>query len=293
MLGKESLKNLKPGREFFVGIDSDGCVFPTMELKHKECFIPNIIRCWKLQPVSKYVREAAEFINLYSKWRGVNRFPALLKVFDLLKGRPEVQRSAVRVPEVPALRKWVERESSLGNPALKAEIERNPDPVLIRALQWSEAVNAGIAEMVSGVPPFPGVREALERLDVKADMIVVSGTPGEALKREWMEHGIDGYVRVIAGQELGNKKEHLELAAGGKYDPEKILMIGDAPGDLNAARHVNALFYPVRPGREEESWEHFLSEALDKFLSGTYAGEYEAGLIEDFEKLLPEIPPWK
>ena len=133
MLGKESLKNLKPGREFFVGIDSDGCVFPTMELKHKECFIPNIIRCWKLQPVSKYVREAAEFINLYSKWRGVNRFPALLKVFDLLKGRPEVQRSAVRVPEVPALRKWVERESSLGNPALKAEIERNPDPVLIRA----------------------------------------------------------------------------------------------------------------------------------------------------------------
>ncbi len=293
MLGKESLKNLEPGREFFVGIDSDGCVFPTMELKHKECFIPNIIRCWKLQPVSKYVREAAEFINLYSKWRGVNRFPALLMVFDLLKGRPEVQRSAVRVPEVPALRKWVERESSLGNPALKAEIERNPDPVLIRALQWSEAVNAGIAEMVSGVPPFPGVRETLERLAVKADMIVVSGTPGEALKREWMEHGIDGYVRVIAGQEMGKKKEHLELAAGGKYDPEKTLMIGDAPGDLNAARHVKALFYPVRPGREEESWERFLSEALDKFLSGTYAGEYEAGLIEDFEKLLPETPPWK
>ena len=26
-----------------VGIDSDGCAFDTMEVKHKECFIPNTI----------------------------------------------------------------------------------------------------------------------------------------------------------------------------------------------------------------------------------------------------------
>jgi hypothetical protein len=29
-----------PQHEFLVGIDSDGCVFDSMELKHKECFIP-------------------------------------------------------------------------------------------------------------------------------------------------------------------------------------------------------------------------------------------------------------
>ena len=46
-----------------------------MELKHKECFIPNTINYWGLQGVSKYAREAAEFVNLYSKSRGVNRFP--------------------------------------------------------------------------------------------------------------------------------------------------------------------------------------------------------------------------
>jgi len=50
---------------FFVGIDSDGCVFDTMEIKHKECFTPNIIKHWGLQAVSKYAREAAEFVNLY------------------------------------------------------------------------------------------------------------------------------------------------------------------------------------------------------------------------------------
>ncbi len=293
MYSREILENFKPEKEFFVGIDSDGCAFPTMELKHKECFIPNIIKYWKLQPVSKYAREAAEFVNLYSKWRGVNRFPALLKVFDLLKERPEVQRSVVTIPEVKSLREWVERETALGNPALKKEVERTNDPILKQTLQWSEAVNETIADMVTGVPPFPGVKESLEKLQDKADIIVVSATPCEALEREWKEHGIDKYVKIIAGQEMGTKKEHLSLAASGKYPEDKILMVGDAPGDMRSAKSINALFYPINPGHEEESWERFYKEAIDRFFSGTYAGEYEKKLIEEFEKLLPETPPWK
>ena len=63
----------KPEHSFFVGIDSDGCAFDAMELKQKECFIPSTIRVWGLQPISKYAREAAEWVNLYSKWRGANR----------------------------------------------------------------------------------------------------------------------------------------------------------------------------------------------------------------------------
>ena len=38
------LVELKPTKEFFVGIDSDGCAFDSMEIKHKECFIPNFIK---------------------------------------------------------------------------------------------------------------------------------------------------------------------------------------------------------------------------------------------------------
>lgn len=293
MFSREDLKNLQPEQEFFIGIDSDGCAYPSMELKHKECFIPNIIKHWQLQPVSRYAREAAEFVNLYSKWRGINRFPALLMVFDLLAERDEVRRSGAQLPEVPSLRAWIEGEPSPGNPALKAEIEGNPDPVLMKTLAWSEAVNLTIADMVKGVPPFPGVRESLEKMRGRADAIVVSATPGEALAREWREHGIDGWVRLIAGQELGKKAEHLELAASGKYGPEKILMVGDAPGDLKAARAVGALFYPVNPGCEEASWERFRAEALDRFFAGTYTGSYEAELIADFEALLPDTPPWK
>jgi phosphoglycolate phosphatase-like HAD superfamily hydrolase len=290
---KEDLKNLTPKKTFFIGIDSDGCAFPSMELKHKECFVPNIVKHWKLQSISKYAREAAEFVNLYSQWRGENRFPALLRVFDLLKDRPEVQKSSVKIPEVPALRKWVASAPSLGNPTLKQEIEGNPDPDLIQTLKWSEAVNATIADMVFDVPPFPEVRQALEKMVEKADVIVVSGTPGEALQREWAEHDIARYVRIIAGQELGKKREHLDLTAGGKYPTEKMLMIGDAPGDMKAAKAVGAQFYPIKPGSEEQSWDRLLDEALERFFSGNYAGDYEDRLIEEFNELLPDRPPWK
>ena len=49
----QALAELQPRHGFFVGIDSDGCTFDTMETKHKECFCPNTVKHWSLQPVSK------------------------------------------------------------------------------------------------------------------------------------------------------------------------------------------------------------------------------------------------
>src|SRR5512147_1560194 len=103
----QPLKELAKDKDFLVGIDSDGCAFDTMEIKHKECFCPNIIKYWDLQAVSKYAREAVEFVNLYSKWRGINRWPALVRVFDLLRERPEVLARKVSVPEAPRLREFI------------------------------------------------------------------------------------------------------------------------------------------------------------------------------------------
>jgi len=288
------LLEMKPEHDFFIGIDSDGCAFDTMEIKHKECFIPNIIKYWSLQPVSRFAREAAEFVNLYSKWRGTNRWPALVKVMDLLRERPETLRRHASIPEMRSIRAFIESEFPKSNDGLREFMEeRGSDAELENALAWSLAVNATIADMVHGVPPFPFVRESLEALQDKADMIVVSQTPVEALEREWKEHGIDHYVRFIAGQEMGTKAQHIELAAGGKYPEGHVLMIGDAPGDMRAAKANGALFYPINPGHEEASWERFYKEATGRFLDGSYAGEYEAKLIEKFEKLLPDTPPWK
>ena len=290
---KDKLLDFKPRHSFFVGIDSDGCVFDTMEIKHKECFIPNIIKYWKLQAISKYARAAAEFVNLYSKWRGINRFPALTKTFELLRDWPEPMRRGVKLINWTPLQNWIDSGATLGNPALEVEVAKTGDPILRLTLEWSKAVNRSIAEMVEGVPPFPFLRESVEKLSRRADIICVSATPGEALEREWQEHNIAKYAAVICGQEMGSKKEHLKLAAGGKYEKDCVLMIGDAPGDLSAARANGALFFPVNPGHEEESWKRFNREAIERFFNHTYAGAYEASLIAEFEKLLPATPPWK
>lgn len=289
---QDRLVNLKPQKEFFIGIDSDGCVFDTMEIKQKECFCPNFIKFYNLQRISKYARETWEFVNLYSKTRGVNRFKALLETVKLLEGRAEVRARHAALPDMSALAEWVSKETKLGNPALEKYAFGVNDPRINVALQWSKKVNEDIADMVFGINPFPLVEESLEKLTEKADAIVVSQTPVEALKREWEENSIEGYVRIIAGQEYGTKTEHLALAAKGKYPDNKILMIGDAPGDQKAAVSNGVLFFPVNPGHEEESWKRFHNEALDRFFEGTYAGEYEERLIEQFNSYLPEKPSW-
>ncbi|MBN1590016.1 MAG: HAD family hydrolase [Pirellulales bacterium] len=282
--------DFKAKNKYLVGIDSDGCAFDTMELKHKECFIPNIINHFELQGISKYAREAAEFVNLYSKSRGINRFPALVEALEWLQKRPEVKARnfAIKIPQ--SLVDWIGRETKLANAALEAEVERTGDPDLRKTLAWSMAVNESIAGMVRGVPPFPFVRESLAKLDGQADMLVVSATPQEALCREWEEHDLAKFIAAICGQDVGTKKQ--SLGAASQYEPNCALMIGDAPGDYKAAVANHALFYPINPGDEEASWKRFFEEGIERFLSGKFAGDYQKQVLDEFDRHLPENPPW-
>ena len=271
--------------DFLVGIDSDGCAFDTMEVKHKECFIPNTIYYYNLQGISRYAREAAEFVNLYSKSRGINRFPALVETLHWVRNRPEVRERNVNVPIPQGLVRWMERETKLANPALIAAVQETGDPDLKQALEWSKAVNESVAKMVHGVPPFPFLRDSLAKLAARADVVVVSATPHEALVREWQEHDLDKLVRAIGGQEKGTKKEMLGIAKN--YPPGQTLMIGDAPGDQAAADANRALFFPINPGAEEASWRMFFEQGIDRFLAGTFDGEYQQQLIDDFIAICP------
>ena len=289
---REDLITFTPRFTSFVGIDSDGCIFPTMEIKQKQCFHSLIISTWKLTPVEKAVREAAEFVNLHSIFRGQNRFVCLLKTFDLLRSHPDVLRAGFPLPPVDSLRAFCESGLPLSNPVLEKHVQETNDPELRRLLDWSLAVNASVTRTVKNIKPFKWVMDSLEDIRRKSDAICVSQTPTEALVREWEEHGITTYVAIIAGQELGTKKEHLELATRGRYPADRVLMIGDAPGDLNAARAVGAHFFPINPGHEEASWECFHKEAYARFLEGKYDHVYETALIDRFRALLPDTPPW-
>ena len=288
----QDLIELQPEKEFFIGIDSDGCVFDSMELKHKECFCPAFINHFNLQSVSRYAREAWEFVNLYSVDRGGNRFLTALKSLDLLRERVQVKKRGIKIIELPVLKAWTEKEINLSNPKLKAEIDKTDDPELMLVYQWSLDVNEAVAKISRGILPFPYFSESLDKMTEAADIVVVSQTPSEALLREWAELKIDKKARFIAGQETGSKSECISLAAGKKYHKDKILMIGDALGDLKAANAINALFYPIIPEKEDDSWDRFLNEAAGKFLNMNFRGAYQEALLSEFEKYLPKKAPW-
>lgn len=295
----KALKDFRPQKKFFVGIDSDGCAFDSMGIKQRECFCPWMIGHFGLQPVAQAARECKDFADLFSNTRGANRHKTIKRILAvLLPSHPIVKERNFKVPQFPHYFAWVDDPKSvLSDDGLKQAIEKASDPAAKRELElvlaWSQRVNWAIKEIVKQIPPFPYVRESLEKIGPSADVIVVSATPGEALAREWQEHDIAKYVDVIAGQEMGTKAQHLEYAAKGKYEKEHILMIGDALGDLKAARANDALFYPVNPGGEVKSWKRFHDEAFARFIKGRYAGKYEEKLIAEFEKCLPETPPWQ
>jgi len=294
----KALKDFQPKKDFFVGIDSDGCAFDSMGIKQRECFCPWMIAYFGLQPVAFAARECKEFADLFSKTRGANRHKTLKRILDkLLPSHPMVKARNFSVPQYPHYFAWVDdAESLLSNEGLKRAISAASDEEARRELEhvlaWSEQVNVAVKDIVKDVPPFPYVRESLEKIVSLADVIVVSGTPYEALAREWEEHDIAKYAAVIAGQEMGKKSEHLNYTTNGKYKKDHVLMIGDAPGDMKAARANDALFYPVNPGAEVESWKRFHDEAFDKFVQGEYAGSYEEKVIAEFDEYLPEKPAW-
>ncbi len=287
------LRDYRGKHDFIICFDSDGCVFDTMELKHKECFCPAFIKHMNLQAASKYAREIWDFVNLYGKTRGCNRFFAVKHALRLAGQRPEIMDRGVSLPDLTALDRWMEGETKLGNPALETYIRESGDNSLKLFLDWSIEVNARIADMVYGLAPFPHVMGVLEKAKARADLMVVSQTPLEALEREWAENGLIDSVGPIAGQEHGTKTEHIALAVGGKgYKNEQLLMVGDAPGDLVAAKNNNALFFPILPGDEDRSWKQLATEGLDRFFAGTFSGDYQEGLLEAFDAVLPENPAW-
>ena len=295
----ERLKNFSRKKRFLIAIDSDGCVFDSMNPKQIVVFHPEIMEFHQLWGIESYLREVAEFVNLFSRTRGCNRFIALQHTYRFLTEIPEAKQvmmeKGITLPDTTILNAYVKKykDISLGNPTLKEYVQGRRESSSSKLLTWSKAVNSTIAAKIKNIPPFDHVRETLMLASENADLIVVSQTPYEALDREWKEHNLNNYVRVIAGQEMGKKEEHIRIAARGKYKSDEMLMLGDAPGDRRAAEANGALFYPIIPGKETESWKILVEEALPRFFEKTFAGSYQKELVIEFDHALPSNPPWQ
>jgi len=278
--------------DFLVAVDSDGCAMDAMTYKHLHCFTPEIIRSWHLEKITPLVEQTEQFVNLYSTWRGLNRFPALLMVLDLLRDRPEVKAAGVAIPPLADLRAFCQSKHPKSNSGLKAAIEQTNSPELRLVMDWSNGVNASVDKHAHGVKPFPSVKAALAMMAKRADVIVVSQMPHVSCHKEWNEHDLAGHVSLLGGQELGTKAEQLKVAMAGRYPTTNVLMIGDAPGDLDAAKANGVPFFPTIPGEEDASWQELMADGFERFACGRYAGPYQDDLISRFQKRLPDTPPW-
>ena len=300
---EQQLRNFKRTRDFLVAIDTDGCVTDNMNGKQMLIFHPQFMEFYGLWGIESYFREVAEYYNLFSVDRGCNRFIAIQLTLKALASREDVKRvlaeKHIELPDVKPLDEYIayarENKLGLGNPSLEEFInKKNPTCfALYKLLGWSEAVNRTFPHISAKIPPFRGVKKCLELMAQYADIMVVSKTPYEDLANYWEAQGIADYVHVIAGQEMGSKAHHIEVAkkAGG-YKDDHVLMIGDGGGDLKAVRENDGLFYPTPPGREQEAWDKF-PEAFEAFIQEKYKGEFERKLLDDFDKALLRTPPWE
>ncbi len=290
------LKNHNPRSEYFVGIDSDGTVFNSMELKHKDCFIGSLIRIFDLAPITHEIHVVWNYVNIFSINRGTNRFKALLLTFNYLREMDIVKSLNVKIPNLKILNKWIDKTEQLSNDSLqKFSMEASSDEKfeLKTVIEWSEEVNRMVKITAINLPPMQGALEAMGFLKNNVDLVVISNTPLETLNREWSENNINNNVLYIGGQETGTKTQMLKAAAEDKYEQNKILIIGDAPGDLQAAQNINALFFPILPLKEEISWGEFNKVGYDNFINNSYQGIYQNNQIQKFQSVLNLDPPWE
>ncbi len=269
-----------------VGIDSDGCVFDSIAVKIHQHFLPLIVRWWHLEPVAGIVEQHIARINRFSEYRGSNRLLNLSRLFEALAADENVRKSGVVLPDLTALQRFCASGAALGNDSLAAATATDPDPELRRVLEWSRAVSYDIDTRMVPVPPFAWARRTLELMAQSSDLVVISQTPEAAVRREWRLHKIDHLVGSIAGQERGSKTRQLTDANGGRYAAGRMLMIGDALGDHQAAVESGALFFPILPGKEEHSWQQLHNEGYPRFLASTFTADYAARWLCRFEESL-------
>jgi len=283
-----SPRRQKPAGTVLIALDSDGTVFDSMRPKHLEAFLPAFAESFV--PSHPEAAEAVwRFVNLESRSRGVNRYRALSQCLRLLPGHPSVQKVDPAWKRVASsVDAWLAAEPSPSRPALeKAALG---DPILSSVLDWSVAVD----RMVASMPParaFEGALRAIPFLAGLGEVMVLTGAPEAAVKREWTDAGILGYTSEVAGQERGPKSALLAGKACCLPGGGRVLVVGDAMGDLDAARGSGAAFFPVIPGREEACWEELADRGLERFIAGERSPSDR--LLGDFLAALPATPPWK
>ena len=256
--------------DYLVCVDSDGCVMDTMNCKHFHCFGPCMVTEWGLEAWKDEILDRWNVINLFSMNRGINRFKGLAMALG------EIDKKYQPITGIEALQHWADTAPALSNDAVAKAAADASDPdaklVLQKALSWSKAVNAAIVELDEALKvPYNGAKEGLASAHTFADVAMVSSANRDAVEEEWGKFGLLEHTDIVLAQDIGSKAACIKEMMKFGYDPEKVVMIGDAPGDCDAAEKNGVHYYPILVNHEKESWDEAISVAFSKLQSGEYA----------------------
>jgi len=300
---QQQLRSWQSEHDFLVCLDTDGHVLDNMWAKQVIVFHPHYMDMNGLRDIELYFRIHAEHHNLWADTRGCDRYVAvqltLNSLLEDLQARQAIPTDHVK-DLLNSLNGYVEFVNSSGGqkafgiPSLfEYHKSHGLDYNITRLLAWSEAVDRTFQFVTLTMPPFPGVRETVQYLCERADILVVSGTPYRDLASWWQSAGLAQCVKAIAGKEMGKKTEHIRVVKEqGGYADDHVIMGGDGGGDLKAARANNALFFPTPAGREVEAWAS-ARQTFDAFFEGRYRGELEDEKVKVFNEVLLKQGPWE
>jgi len=314
---QRQLASWKPDYEYLTCFDVDGHLLDNMTSKQVIVFHPHFMDILGLRDIESFYRLHAEHHNLWSTDRGCDRHeaqsftcgslledPVLAKTIDpAMKKKLE----SIKTSLAAYIGSIGETGGAYGFDSLFAfQQSHGEDPNLTRLVIWSKACDLTFPFVTIPMQPFPNVRETLEFVSERADVLIVSKTPYDDICN-WLErHDLIQYVTAVSGKEQGGKDEHICLAMGGEYEAsskkvtkqgaryqaQNVIMGGDGGGDMKAVKKNGGFFFPTPPGREEEAWRSAVEEVFGPFFEGKYA-EAEAGKIEAFEAAMLTDGPWQ
>lgn len=266
--------------DFLVCVDSDGCVMDTMNCKHFHCFGPCMVKEWHLEQWQEEILKRWNEINLFSMTRGINRFKGLAMALK------EINETYTAISGIDVLCHWAETAPALSNAAVEQAAQEQTDPqgkeILQKALNWSKAVNAAIVALDESLKvPYAGAREGLSAAHAFADVAMVSSANRDAVEEEWGKFGLLEHTDIVLAQDVGSKAACIREMLRFGYEPENVLMIGDAPGDCDAAEANGVFYYPILVNHEKDSWDEAVDTAYGKLQSGDYAA-YGKDMKEKF-----------
>ena len=270
--------------DYLVCVDSDGCVMDTMNCKHFHCFGPCMVTEWGLEEWKDAILDRWNVINLFSMTRGINRFKGLAMALG------EIDKQYKPITGITALQHWADTAPALSNDAVaKAAADAtDPDAKLVfeKAHSWSKAVNASIVKLDESLKvPYNGAKEGLAAAHTFADVAMVSSANRDAVEEEWGKFGLLEHTDIVLAQDVGSKAACIKEMLKFGYDLDNVVMVGDAPGDCDAAEKNGVHYYPILVNHEKESWDEAIAVAFGKLQCGKYA-EYDAKKKQEFLKNL-------